>query len=160
FEETFLSLYQGVGVDLVVLRAGAKQKLASALDESLGEEIKKVPGVRDVFPGLTDVASFEEFNLWVVPVQGWVPETKAFDHIQVLSGRRLKRDDQKSVILGSILAKNLEMKVGDHLELYPDEVFTVVGTYRANNVIETGALVIPMAQLQRIMNEAGKVTGF
>ena len=139
---------------------GPSRSWRARLTSRWARRSRRCQGVRDVIPGLADVTSFEEFNLLAVPVQGWVPETKVFDHIQVLSGRSLKRDDQKSVILGSILAKNLEMKEGDHLELYPDEVFTVVGTYRANNVIETGALVIPMAQLQRIMNETGKVTGF
>lgn len=160
FEETFLSLYKSAGVDLIVVRAGAKQRLTSTLEESLGDQIRRLPGVREVIPGLADVVSFEEFGLYGVLVQGWVPETVAFNHIQVLAGRALKRDDQKAVMLGSVLAKNLEKKVGDHLQIFDDEDFLVVGTYKSNNVFEEGAMIIPLAQLQRLMERAGQVTGF
>src|SRR4051794_39745620 len=160
FEETFLSLYKGAGVDLIVVRAGAKQRLTSTLEESLGDEIKKLPGVREVIPGLADVVSFEEFGLYGVLVQGWVPETKVFDHIQVLSGRALKRDDQKAVMLGSVLAKNLGKKVGDRLNIFGDEDYQVVGIYKSSNIFEEGAMIIPLAQLQKLMERAGQVTGF
>jgi putative ABC transport system permease protein len=159
FEETFMSLYKSAGVDLIIVRAGAKQRLTSTLEESLGEKIKKVPGVREVIPGLADVVSFEEFGLYGVLVQGWVPETVVFDHIKVISGRALKRDDQKAVMLGSVLAKNLGKKVGDHLEVFGDD-FQVVGIYESNNIFEEGAMIIPLAQLQRLMERTGQVTGF
>jgi putative ABC transport system permease protein len=160
FEETFLSLYKNAGVDLIVVRAGAKQRLTSTLDESLGERIKKLPGVKEVIPGLADVVSFEDFGLYGVLVQGWVAETRVFDHIQVLSGRSLRRDDRKAVMLGSVLAKNLDKKVGDRLHIFEDEDFTVVGTYKSNNIFEEGAMIIPLAQLQRLMDRPGQVTGF
>jgi putative ABC transport system permease protein len=160
FEESFLTLYKGAGVDLIVVRAGAKQRLTSTLDESLGAEIKKVPGVREVIPGLADVVSFEEFNLYGVLVQGWVPETVAFKHITILEGRALKRDDQKAVMLGSVLAKSLGKKVGDRLDISGDKDYEVVGIYKSNNIFEEGALIIPLAQLQRMMERTGQVTGF
>ena len=117
FEETFLSLYKGSGIDMIVVRAGAKQRLTSTLDEALGARIEELPGVHAVIPGLADVVSFEEYGLYGVLVEGWVPETVVFDHIQVLAGRSLRRDDRKAVMLGSVLAKNLEKKVGDRLHL-------------------------------------------
>ena len=160
FEETFLSLYKNVGIDMIVVRAGAKQRLTSTLDQSLGDQIKAIPGVREVIPGLADVVSFEEFGLYGVLVQGWVPETKAFEHVQVLSGRALKRDDRKAVMLGSVLAKNLDKKVGDPLHIFEDEDFRVVGTYKSNNIFEEGAMIIPLEQLQRLMDRPDQVTGF
>jgi putative ABC transport system permease protein len=160
FEETFLSLYKGAGIDLIVVRAGAKQRLTSTLDEALGARMKKLPGVREVIPGLADVVSFEDFGLYGVLVQGWVPETLAFEHIKMLSGRSLKRDDTLAVILGSVLAKNLGKQVGDELQIFDDEHFKVVGIYKSSNVFEEGAMVIPLTQLQRLMDRAGQVTGF
>jgi putative ABC transport system permease protein len=160
FEETFLTLYKNAGVDLIVVRAGAKQRLTSTLEESLGEKIKKIPGVREVIPGLADVVSFEEFGLYGVLVQGWVPETKVFDHIKVVSGRALKRDDQKAVMLGTVLAKNLGKKVGDRLNIFGNEDYPIVGIYRSSNIFEEGAMIIPLSQLQRLMDRPGQVTGF
>ena len=79
FERTFLSLYKGVGVDLVIVRAGAKQRFNSTIEESLGEKIRQVPGVADVIPGLADVVSFQEAGLLgVVWCKGWSPKRRSF----------------------------------------------------------------------------------
>ena len=87
FERTFLDHYKGAGIDLVVVRAGASQRLNSTLDEAIGDKIKKIPGVKDVIAGLGDFVSFEDAGLYGVLVQGWAPESKMFDLITVLSGR-------------------------------------------------------------------------
>ena len=44
--------------------------------------------------------------------------------------------------------------------LVEGEPFTVVGIYESRNAIENGALILPLHELQRIMDRAGKVTGF
>jgi len=159
FERSFLDLYKGAGIDLIVLRAGAAQRLNSTLDQSLGDKIKKIPTVKDVIPGLADVISFEDAGLMVVPVQGWVPESKVFEHITIRSGRTLKLDDVKAVILGSILAKNLGKTVGDELKLY-EEPFKIVGIYNSSTVFEEGACTISLSELQRLMDRPNQVTGF
>lgn len=159
FEKTFLSLYKGAGVDLIVVRAGAKQRLNSTLEESLGDKMRQVRGVAEVVPGLADMVSFEESGLYGVLVQGLVPETKIFDHMPIVSGRTLTRDDKKAAIIGTVLAKNLDKKVGDILPLYDDQ-FQIVGIYRSTNVFEEGAAAIPLAELQRLMERPGQVTGF
>ncbi len=159
FEKTFMSLYKGAGVDLVVVRAGAKQRLNSSLEESLGDKMKQIPGVAEVVPGLADMVSFEESGLYGVLVQGLVPETKIFDHMPVISGRSLRRDDKKAAIVRTLLAKNLDKKVGDVLHLYDDQ-FSIVGIYSSTNVFEEGAAAISLAELQRLMERPGQVTGF
>jgi putative ABC transport system permease protein len=160
FERTFLDLYRGSGIGLMVVRAGSKQRVTSTLDERLADQIRAVPGVRDVFGGLIDTVSFNELGLYGVLVQGWTPQTMAFDHLRVISGRALRRDDGKAVMLGTVLAKNLGKGVGDTLSLYDEEDFRVVGVYQSSNVFEDGAMVIPLAQLQRLMEREGRVTGF
>jgi putative ABC transport system permease protein len=159
FEKSFLSLYQGAGVDLIVVRAGAKQRLNSTVDESLGERMLQIPGVAEAVPGLADVVSFEESGLYGVLVQGLVPETKILTHMPVVAGRSLRRDDKKAAIMGTVLAKNLDKKVDDLLPLF-DEQFQIVGIYRSSNVFEEGAVAIPLAELQRLMERPKQVTGF
>ncbi len=159
FERTFLDLYRGSGIGLIVVRAGSRQRMTSTLDERLGDQIRALPGVRDVFGGLIDTVSFNELGLYGVLVQGWMPQTMAFDHLRLISGRALRRDDGKAVMLGTVLAKNLGKGVGDTLSLYEGEDFRVVGVYRSSNVFEEGAMVIPLAQLQRLMQREGQVTG-
>jgi len=159
FERTFLSLYKGAGVDLIVVRAGAKQRLNSTLEESLGDKIRQVPGVADVIPGLADVISFQDAGLLGVVLQGLVPETRVFAHLNFVSGRSLRRDDKKAAVIGTVLAKNLDKKVGDTIEIFDDQ-FPIVGIYRSNNVFEEGAVSIPLVELQRLMERDGQVTGF
>jgi putative ABC transport system permease protein len=162
FERSFGELYHELEVDLVVVRAGGRQRLTSTLDEAMGPKISALPGVKDIITGLADVVSFEDQGLYGVLVQGWVPETRAFDHIQVVTGRTLRKDDRKAVLLGQILAKNLGKAVGDSLPIFEDEEFRVVGIYKSEgaNVFEDGAMVMPLVQLQRLMDRPGQVTGF
>jgi putative ABC transport system permease protein len=160
FERTFLDLYRGSDIGLVVVRAGSRERMTSTLDERLGDKIRAIPGVRDAFGGMIDTVSFNDLGLYGVLVQGWTPETMAFDHLRLISGRALRRDDGKAVMLGSILAKNLGMGVGDTLSLYEGEDFRVVGVYSSSNVFEEGAMVIPLAELQRLMQRERQVTGF
>ena len=160
FERTFRDLYKGAGIDLIVVRTGARQGLSSTLDQSMGERIRQIPGVKDVILALADVISFEDVGLYGVLVQGWVPESRIFDHITVLEGRTLKRGEAGVVMLGSILAKNLGKAVGDEVKLFEAEQFRVVGIYKSTTVFEDGACIISLAELQRLMDRPNQVTGF
>jgi putative ABC transport system permease protein len=160
FERTFMTLYESADVHMVVVRAGARQRLNSTLDENLRERIRQVPGVKEVLMGLTDVVSFEEAGLYSVVVQGFQPETAVCDHLTIIEGRPLKQGDVRRVLLGTILAGNLGKKIGDEVEVVEKERYKVVGIYESRNVFENGGLVIPLKELQRIMDRPGKVTGF
>ena len=128
FERTFLDLYRGSGIGLIVVRARSTQRMTSTLDERLGDQIRALPGVRGVFGGLIDTVSFNDLGLYGVLVQGWMPETMAFDHLRLVSGRALRRDDGKAVMLGTILAKNLGKGIGDSVSLDDGEDFVGHGT--------------------------------
>ena len=158
FERTFMEIYEGAGVDIIVVRKGGSQRLNSSLDERLGPKMKHIPGVADVIGGLADATALED-SLTVL-VQGWEPGTAVFDHLVITGGRTLTKQDTRSVLLGSILAANLEKKIGETIELIEKEPFEIVGIYESNNVIEKGALIIPLKELQRIMGRQGMVTGF
>jgi putative ABC transport system permease protein len=162
FETSFGELYKEMRVDLVVLRAGGRQRLTSTLDEAMGARIRALPGVKDVITGLADVISFEDYGLYGVLVQGWTPGSRAFDHIHVVSGRNLQPGDRKAVLLGAILARNLGKRAGDRLKIFEDQQFYVVGIYQSKsaNVFEDGAMVMPLAQLQVLMDRSKQVTGF
>lgn len=166
FEQTFLSLYRNADVDMVVVRAGSRNRLHSTLDENLGEKIKKVPGVKEVIAGLVDVASFPDAGLVSVILQGWEPETAVFNHLTIMQGRSLRKTDKRAILLGHILAGNLGKKVGDTVDVVENEPFEVVGVYESRNVFENGAMVLPLSELQRIMDKGptgdrpGQITGF
>jgi putative ABC transport system permease protein len=62
-------------------------------------------------------------------------------------------------MLGRVLALNLGRKVGDDLDV-AGEQFRVIGIYESDSLFESGALIVPLATLQRMMGREGQVTGF
>lgn len=160
FKRSFLELYQQRGVDLVVLRAGASDYLTSTLDQSLEARLRRVPGVKNVTGGQLDFVSFEEHDLFLVNVNGWEPGCFLFDELKILEGRTLRADDRKAVMLGAVLAKNLGKKAGDHIELYGQPDFEVVGVFESFHLYENSGIVMPLAELQRAKDQPGRVTGF
>ncbi len=159
FEKSFQDLYAKREVDLVVQRTGGTQRLSKGLDESLGQKIEVLSGVRDVSRGLMDVVAFPENNLFVVIVNGWAPDSQMIAELKVVSGRRLQAGDKKMLMLGRVLAANLDKKFGDTVEIY-GEPFEVVGIYEADNVFENGGIAVLLEELQRLMDRPHQVTGF
>ena len=53
FERSFVQLYQNLGIDMIVVRAGGRQRLNSSLQEALGEQIKTVRGASLLWPYAT-----------------------------------------------------------------------------------------------------------
>ena len=155
-----MQIYEGSGIDILVIRKGAQQGLTSTLDERLAAKIKALPGVKDVIGGLTGMMNFGDEDQFKAIFSGWEPETVAFDHIRIVTGRNLTKSDQKSVLLGRQLASNVNKKVGETIQLADMEIFTIVGTYDANNLFENGSLIIPLTEFQRMIGQQGLVTGF
>ncbi len=160
FKATFLNYYEGIGIDLLVVRSGSARRLTSTMDESLATEIEKIDGVMEVIPGLVDVVSFPEYNLDLVPISGLTPETRVFDYMEVKSGRMLKNSDHRGVMLGVTLAENLGKKAGEKLEIIEgDEPFEIVGVYDGFNVIQNGSMVVSVKDLQTLMGREGQISG-
>lgn len=159
FEKSFLAIYQSRGIDLVVVRAGISDQLSSNLDQGLGATIGSVPGVATVSPSLMDAVSFEEANLVSVLANGWEPGGLLIRSLRIQQGRGLEEGDGRVLMLGRVLALNLGKAVGDDVPV-AGEPFQVVGIYESDSLFENGGLVMPLAELQRMMGREGQVTGF
>src|ERR1700734_1119834 len=57
-EHSTLEVYQGRGIDLVVVRTGVTERITSSLNQSTAQRILRLPGVREVNPSQTDLVSF------------------------------------------------------------------------------------------------------
>jgi putative ABC transport system permease protein len=160
FETELLKVYEQHGTDLVVFRAGVAQRITSSLDMELGEKIAALPNVEQVVPGLMDVVSFEAYDLFGVTVNGWPVDSSVFRRMNVVSGRIISSRDGRAVMLGSVLAKNLNKQVGDELDVIEGETFKVAGIYQSYNVFENGSLVMSLDELQKLMGREGDITFF
>jgi putative ABC transport system permease protein len=158
-ESSFLDLYTRRGADLVVQPRGGAVQLSKGLKLSVGDQIRAIPGVREVIGGLMDLIAFEDHDLFMVIVNGWEPTCPVLDRVHILSGRRLRADDGHAVMLGRILAANLGKQMGDHVQIYGQD-FAVVGIFESFSVYENGAVFMLLYELQRQMDRPGEVTGF
>ncbi|HEX3998751.1 MAG TPA: ABC transporter permease [Pirellulales bacterium] len=160
FSTQFKALYARRGIDLVVQRVGSKTELNNGLPNSLGEDIRKLPGVSAVMGGLMDVVSFPEQNIPSVIINGWAPDSPLFKELHILpGGRLLHAGDHHKVLLGSVLAENLSVKVGDTIPLYGEKA-EVVGVFKSDEHYESGSIVALLSDMQQFMNRPHQVTGF
>lgn len=160
FKRSFLELYQGRGVDIVVVRARVADRMTSVLDASMADQIAQIPGVASVEPTLLDAVSFEDLGLYGVVVQGLRPGARLTNDHNRIAGRDLRQGDRRVVMLGRILADNLDKQVGDRVEIYEEEFFDVVGIYDRFNIFENGAMIMPIGELQRLLGQQGHVSAF
>lgn len=160
FQESLADIYRRRNVDLVVLRAGSLQRYGSRLDGALGESIARIPGVASVSPVLVDVVSFDDNDLFGVPVQGIRIGARPPGDARMIDGDWLAGGQPRRIVVGKILARQLGQTVGGTLELLPGEPFTVAGVFESPNVFENGALLIDIAELQQLMGREDEVTAF
>jgi putative ABC transport system permease protein len=160
FERSLLAIFQQRGVDLVVVRAGGLQRMNSSLDEKLGSKIRQLPGVRNVSAGLAETMSYADLDLFGVVVRGMPPDSFLLRDLKLIAGRKLAEGDRRVVMLGKVLALNLNKKCGDRFDVVPGEPFQIIGVYESFNIFENGSMIVPLAELQRLMDRQGEVTAF
>jgi putative ABC transport system permease protein len=159
FERGFCEVFEGRGVDLIVVEGGLTEQLTSSLDESLTTRLKTLDGVKDVACMLLEVLAFEKEGLMGVIVQGWPGDALMYRDLKMAGGRRPKPGEQQVEMLGGILARNMKKKIGDTVEI-DREMFKVVGIFESFNIFENGAMVVPLPELQRVMRRPNQVTAF
>lgn len=160
FRRSFLELYQGQGIDIIVVRARTTDRMTSELDQSLGERIAKIPNLATVEPVLLDSISLEDLGVYGVVLQGLQSAAANSPEQNMIAGRVFQPGESRVVMLGQILARNLDKQVGDTIEIYEGEKFQVVGIYDRHNIFENGAVIIPLADLQSLLGQTGRVTAF
>lgn len=158
FGRSFNDVYQVHGVDLVVTRKGASDRLASSTDEAAAAKISEVKGVEYATGILLEAMSLEDEGIYGLATMGMPPNSRAFDDYKVVQGRGFALDDQKVLLVGSQLSSRLELSVGDNLSFFEGEEFEIVGVFESFNVWENGSLILPLAELQRLTDREEQVT--
>ena len=160
FERSFRANFERRGIDLVVVAAGIPDQLRSDLNEDIGPRIEQVEGVRQVSAGLLELVDIERDNSVIsILVNGWRPGGAQLDELKIVSGRSIRPEDSRAIMLGATLAENLHKGVGDTVTMQRTS-FDVVGVYRSFDIFENGGAVVPLATLQDLMVRPRSVTGF
>jgi putative ABC transport system permease protein len=80
--------------------------------------------------------------------------------LKVVAGRLLKPEDGRSILLGTVLAQDLGKTTGQMVEVVEGERYQVVGIYESFNFLENRSIIMPLRQLQSLMDREGEVTAF
>jgi len=158
FERSYIDLYNSRRVDLIVQRGGNGHNLNRLIDYSISEQLRLLPGIGDVLPGLADVPSLPQYDLDRVIVMGWEPGCRLFRRLPLLSGRGLSPYDRQQAVIGRKLAASTHLQPGNLLMLYGRQL-QIVGILDSDNVYEAGAIFLPLAEMQQLMNTR-QVTDF
>ena len=153
FEHEWLRIYSSSGTDIAVIQ---QTFLSTSIDESAGAKLKALPTVAEAAPVIFNLMDLTpEVNALAF---GWKADSYEFQSLQIVSGRPF-HDGQPEVMLGEVLAANLNKKPGDTLEIQGSP-FTVVAVYRGGSALEAGAVILPLDQMQQLGSLQGKVSTF
>ncbi len=152
-EHEWLRIYLSSGTDISVVH---QTFMTTTVDESLEAKLKALPSVAQVAPVVFNVMDLTpEVNALVY---GWKADSYEFQALKLLSGRPF-RDGRPEVMLGDLLASNLNKKPGDTLEI-EGSPFTVCAVYHGGSTLQAGAVIMPLDQLQQLSGMQGKVSSF
>lgn len=162
FKRSYYQLYEGHGVDIIVMRSGGADPLASSINQAVVEKIANLrignaQPVHEVTPLLMETVGFPEYDVYSTGVQGVPFNSRVLRDIKLIDGRTLQEGDTNAAMLGKTLAANLNKKVGDEVTIAGSNI-RVIGIFETTNVYENGAMFVPIQFLQDLMFRQNQVT--
>ena len=151
FQQQWMRIYSSTGTDLSVIQGTF---LNTTLNEATAATILKLPVVEQASPTIFNLMDLTpDVNALVY---GWKADAYLFDSVQIVSGQRY-RAGQRQVMLGDLLAQDLNKKPGDTIEIQGTE-FNVTAIYHAASTLQAAAVIMPLDQLQQLSGMEGKVS--
>jgi len=151
-EDGWKGTYVRSGTDIIVSQDNV---FFGAVEERLGGEIRKVPGVRSVTPLLWGLSTVDARQ--GTPLVGWQAGAFALATLEVRG--RLFTAGAPEALLGAYVARRLGKQVGDTITI-GGERLTVVGIFTTPNILELEAVYVPLSILQRLRGTPGIVGAF
>jgi len=156
FEASWQHANDARGTDLIVTRIASENAMPSPfLASGVEPALRGYPHVQQVVGLLSEMLSVGESSPPVF-VFGWAHGTYLWNHLKLLDGRWPGSDTEPVVAIGALAAELLHKKTGDTLEIEGRE-FRVAGTFESPAVVENGAILMTLTQMQQITDKPGKV---
>ncbi len=170
FMRSIDELFEGPGLDLMVsprytTRLPFGFQGPATLDETLAVPLRKVPGVKSVEPayfGISPDGGGADFAHPMTIVAG-IPAASFSDvhpDANVIEGRFFNDRDGHVVVLGAMVAKNTNKKIGDTISLITGPKLVIVGILERKNRTYDYMAYAPYATMQRIFDGEGRATFF
>jgi putative ABC transport system permease protein len=158
FARSFHDVYASHGVDLVVSRRGAADRLSSAMDESAADRIHHLEGIDRAAGLLLETMSLEKQEIYGIPTLGIRPDSWLLRDYRLVEGRSLQEGDGRSVLLGVQLAARIGRGAGEKVVFFEDEEYDVAGVFESFSAWENSSLILPLEELQRLTDREAQLT--
>ncbi|TJY58270.1 FtsX-like permease family protein [Sinimarinibacterium sp. CAU 1509] len=154
FEASWQRAAEVRGTDAVVTRTASQNALPSPFDARVADTVRTLPQVYEVAGLLSELMSVDDAPPMFV--FGWQADSFLWRHLKLISGRFPIENGHAEVALGRLAADMLGKHVG--ATVYIDaEPFALVGIFDSPALVETGAALMTLTQMQRITDHLNRV---
>lgn len=154
FQKSWEQAYSSRGTDLIVTKITSRSPLPEPFGEQIQAELLTLPHVQEASGLLTDMISIEDSP--TVMVFGWQTNSFLWDHLKLIEGRWPAGDNDKVAVIGTVAAELMKKTIGSPVQIETGE-FSVCGIFESSALIENGAIILPLRQLQEATERQGKV---
>lgn len=156
FEASWQKANDARGTDLIVTRIASENTMPSPfVAEQVRPALSALPHVQQVVGLLSEMLTVSE-EAPPVFVFGWAHGSYLWEHLKLKDGRWPADDGEAVIAIGSLAAEMLHKQVGDDIEI-EGRLFKVAGIFESSALVENGALIMTLAQMQQITDKPGKV---
>jgi ABC-type antimicrobial peptide transport system permease subunit len=153
----YTALWSGGNGDLTVTQGEALDPSTSVIDQSLGEELLKVAGVKAVSGMIYGEATTDQIPYLLI--FGHEPEGFAIEHFKIVEGEGLTSGSRREIIIGKLASDSLNRGVGDSIRMY-DSAYRIVGVYQTGQGLEEGGGVVTLEDAQAMLKRPRQVNVF
>jgi putative ABC transport system permease protein len=158
FKESLDRYMRSTGAEILVVNRSAMAPEYSRISKEEVDAVRGLPGVEHLSPGTFTIVSgrvLKKPKIKFLTVFGRVPGDRLVEKFKPgIDGRLFAADDE--LMLGQDAARDLELKVGDTLELFHHPL-KVVGIYKSDIKFESAGCVISSAVIQQEMKMGDSV---
>ena len=153
----YAALWSGGNADLTVAQGEALDPQMSVLDETVGEELRRVGGVKAVAGMVYGEVTTDQIPYLLV--FGHEPEGFAIEHFKIVEGEGLTSRSRREIIIGKLASDTLNRGVGDSIRMY-DSAYRIVGIYETGQGLEEGGGVVTLEDAQAMLKRPRQVNVF
>jgi putative ABC transport system permease protein len=155
---TAAGVLQVGAADFTVAQRNVSDILESSLTQQQLARVQRIPGVSSAVGVLLDTEKLDAQHPLLVEI-GIQPRDLAPFGVQVVAGRPFGATAANEVMLGTRLAEDLNVGVGQRIKIAGSEK-TIVGIYRTGNVFGDSATMFPLVPFQAHERQPGGLTLF
>ena len=149
------NMFSATIADLTVGQKDAMMLIFSSVDESVGDELRQIEGVKQVAGTVVGIVQMPESPYFVV--MGEDPRGFAMAHYRLIAGGPIT--GRKQILLGKVAAKNFKKEVGETFHVNGLS-YRIAGIYETGLGLEDGGAVMGLEDAQRSFAKRDKVSYF